>query len=214
MITTTAKTHPSLLWDEPTGVLIIEPGDGENPELVFRRACRDFENKKIEQDEEGRIYILPPAGGETSGKNVELLMQLQLWTKRDGRGKAFDSSAEFVFPSGVKYSPDGSWVSKERWRALTKRERRKFPPVIPEFVVELKSPSDRYVRLQEKMQKYIVNGVELGWLIHPDKREVMIYTQAGVRVLNAPEVLRGEGPVEGFELDLQPIWEDEDSDFE
>jgi len=82
-------------------VMIIEPGEGEAPELVFRRACRDFENKKIEQDGEGRVYILPPAGGETSCKNIELSMQLQLWAKRDGRGKAFDSSAEFVFPSGV-----------------------------------------------------------------------------------------------------------------
>jgi Uma2 family endonuclease len=203
---TAVKTRSSILWSG-AGVMIIEPGEGEGPELVFRRACRNFENKKIEQDEEGRVYILPPAGGETSGKNIELSIQLQLWTKRDGRGKAFDSSAEFVFPSGVKYSPDGSWVSKERWRALTRKERRKFPPVIPEFVIELKSPLDRYPKLQEKMRKYIANGVELGWLIHPDWREVMIYTQAGVRTLKAPKALRGEGSVEGFELDLQPIWE-------
>ncbi len=214
MIATKVKTRQiPLLWDGP-GVLSIEPGEGENPERVFRRACRDFENKKIEQDEEGRVYILPPAGGETSNRNIELSMQLQLWTKRDGRGKAFDSSVNFVFPNGAKYGPDGSWVSNERWRALNPKERRKFPPVIPEFVIELKSPSDRYPKLQEKMQKYIANGVELGWLIDPDKREVMIYTQAGVRVLNNTDLLRGEGPVEGFELDLQPIWEDEDSDLE
>ena len=206
---TAVKTRSPILWSG-NGVLIIEPGEDEDPELVFRRACRRFENKKIEQDEEGRVYILPPAGAESSSQNGELTMQLRLWAKRDGRGKAFDSSAEFVFPSGVKYSLDGSWVSKERWRALTRQERRKFPPVIPEFVIELKSPSDHYTKLQEKMQKYIANGVELGWLIHPDKREVMIYTQTGVRVLNAPDLLRGEGPIEGFELDLQPIWEDED----
>jgi Uma2 family endonuclease len=206
---TAVKARSSLLWSG-AGVLIIEPGENEDPELVFQRACRDFRNKKIEQDEEGRVYILPPAGAESSDQNSELTMQLRLWAKQDGRGKAFDSSAEFIFPSGAKYSPDGSWMSKERWRALTREERRKFPPVVPEFVIELKSPSDRYAKLQEKMQKYIANGVALGWLIDPDKREVMIYTQADVRVLNAPEVLRGEGPVKGFELNLQPIWEDED----
>ncbi len=212
MIATKIKVRRTpLLWDGP-GVLIIEPGEDEDPELVFRSACRDFENKKIEQDEEGRVYILPPAGGEISSKNGELTMQLRIWAKRDGRGKTFDSSVNFVFPSGAKYGPDGSWVSNERWQALTQEERRKFPPLIPEFVIELKSPSDRPKKLQEKMQKYIANGVELGWLIDPDKREVMIYTQTGVRVLNAPDILRGEGPVEGFELDLQPIWEDEDSE--
>ena len=204
---TAVKTRPSLLWNGSTGVLMIEPGEGEDPELVFRRACRDFENKKIEQDEEGKVYVMPPAGGESSDQNSELTMQLRLWAKRDGRGRAFDSSAEFVFPSGAKYSPDGSWVSKEKLRSLTRQERRKFPRVVPEFVIEIKSLTDRYLKLQEKMQKYIRNGVELGWLIHPDKREVMIYTQSDVRILNAPEVLHGEGAVEGFKLDLQSIWE-------
>ena len=206
------KERPSLLWDGSRGVLIIEPGEGENPERVFRRACRDFENTKIEQDEEGRVYVMPPAGGEASSQNSELTMQLRLWAKRDGRGKSFDSSVNFVFPNGAKYGPDGSWVSKERLRTLTREERRKFPPVVPEFVVEVKSPSDRYPKLQEKMRKYIAHGVELGWLIHPDWREVMIYTQTGVRTLKDPKVVRGEGPVEGFELDLQPIWEGLDFD--
>ena len=201
------KEWPSLLWDGSTGFITIEPGEGENPELVFRRACRDFENKKIEQDEQGRVYVMPPAGCESSDQNSELTMQLRLWAKRDGRGRAFDSSAEFTFPSGARYSPDGSWVSKERLRTLTRAERRKFPPVVPEFVIEVKSPSDRYPKLQEKMRKYITNGVELGWLIHPDWREVMIYTQTKVRTLKDPKVVRGEGSVEDFELDLQPIWE-------
>ena len=214
MIATEVKTRRTpLLWDGP-GVLIIEPGEGENPEQVFRRACREFENKQIEQDEEGRVHILPPAGGEISDKNPELAMQLRIWAKRDGRGKTFDSSVNFLFPNGAKYGPDGSWVSHKKWQALDPKERRKFPPVVPEFVIELKSPLDRYSKLQEKMQKYIANGVELGWLIHPDKREVMVYTQTGVRVLNKPDLLRGEGPVEGFEFDLQPIWEDEGSDCE
>ena len=208
---TAVKTRSPILWSG-AGVLIIEPGEDEDPELVFRRACCDFQNKKIEQDEEGRVYILPPAGAESSDQNSELTMQLRLWANRDGRGRAFDSSAEFVFPSGVKYSPDGSWVSKERLRALTRTERRKFPSVVPEFVIEIKSPSDRYPKLQAKMEKYIHNGVELGWLIHPDKREVMIYTQAGVRILTAPEALHGEGAVAGFTLDLQPIWEGLDFD--
>jgi Uma2 family endonuclease len=206
------ETHSSLLWDGSTGVLVIEPGEGENPEQVFQKACCDFENKRIEQDEEGKVYVMPPAGGESSNQNIELSMQLALWAKRDGRGRAFDSSVAFIFPNSAKYSPDSSWVSKDRLRTLTRKERRKFLTVVPEFVIELKSPTDRYPKLQEKMEIYLRNGVELGWLIHPDEREVRIYTQGGVRILNAPEVLHGEGSVAGFQLDLQPVWEGLDFD--
>ena len=125
---------------------------------------------------------------------------------RDRRGKGFDSSAAFVFPNGSKRVPDAAWVSNERLLSLPYNQRRKFLQVVPEFVIEIKSPTDRYSKLQEKMEEYRENGVELGWLIHPDLREVKVYSGGEVVTYNEINKLRGTGPVKGFQLDLTPIW--------
>lgn len=196
------------LFDEYGRTLIVVPGDGDDPEALFERICAEFENTKIEQDEEGNVYIMAPAGAESSNQNVDLTMQLGLWAKQDGRGRAFGPDAEFIFPNRSKRGPDAAWVRNEKLAALPRSERRKFARVIPDFVVELKSPSDRISKLQQKMLEYRRNGVELGWLIDPDKRTVWLY-RAGDE---APEVFQGDrlvadGPVAGFVLDLKPIWQ-------
>lgn len=189
------------------GTLILVPGDKDDPEMLFEKVCAEFENVKIEQDEEGNVYIMAPVGAESSDQNTELTMQLRLWAKQDGRGRVFGPDAEFIFPDRSKRGPDAAWIRNEKLAALPRSERRKFAPVIPDFVVELKSPTDRLSKLKQKMLEYRRNGVDLGWLIDPDQQTVWIY-----RALDeAPEVFQGDrltadGPIAGFVIDLQPIW--------
>jgi Uma2 family endonuclease len=205
-VATAAKTKPSVLLDEYEGVVVFQLADGSDPEALFRQICRQYDNTKIEQDEEGNVYVMPPVGGESSNQNFKVSAQLAAWAMRDGRGEGFDSSTAFIFPNGSKRSPDAAWVSNERLLSLPYKERRAFLKVVPEFVIEIKSPTDRYPKLQEKMEEYIENGVELGWLLHPDLREVKVYTKAEVVTHNEIKKLRGIGPTKGFELDLAPIW--------
>ena len=204
---TTVEVTPRLLYADYNRTLIIQPAEHEDPEILFERTCADFENTKIEQDSQGNIRIMAPTGGESSDQISELNMQLRIWAKRDGRGRVFDSSVAFILPDQSKLGPDAAWASKKRLSALPRLERRKFLRVVPEFVVELKSPTDRYSDLKKKMGDYIRNGVELGWLIHPDQQQVLIYTQGNVQALDGINVISGTGPVEGFTLDLAPIWE-------
>jgi Uma2 family endonuclease len=188
--------------------LIFQLAEDGNAEALFEEVCQQFDNKKIEQDAQGNVHVMAPAGGESSKQNSRLTRQLDIWADKDGRGHSFDSSVNFVFPDGSKRSPDGSWVSIARLETLTLEERRTFLKLVPEFVVEIKSPSDRYSELQAKMEDYRRNGVALGWLIHPDKRTVAIYRQgSAVEILEQPETLAAEAPLAGFVLDLKPIWQ-------
>lgn len=196
------------LYSDLGNTLILRPAEDEDAETLFERVCSQFENQKIEQDSEGNVYVMAPVGGESSYQNSELTMQLAHWAKQDGRGRAFESSVEFILPEGSKLSPDGAWVHRDKLATLTREQRRRFLKLVPDFVVELKSPSDRFADLQKKMQDWRRNGVELGWLIHPDKRMVLIFRAAE----DEPEIfsgtdLAGDGPVTGFTLSLQPIWE-------
>jgi len=203
-----AEVVPRLLYTDSGRTLVVRPGENEDPEMLYQQICATFENHKIEQDREGNIIIMAPVGGEASDQNSEFTMQLRLWAKRDGRGRVFDSSAGFILPDGTKFSPDSAWVSYGKLGRLSVEERRQWLRLVPEFVVEIKSPSDRYPDLQQKMTVWMRNGVELAWLIHPGQREVLIYRQD--RTL--PELclgthLHGEGPLAGFTLDLNPIWQ-------
>ena len=203
---TAIRTRPRVLLDEYEGGVVFQlPEDGD-PEALYQQICRQFDNTKIEQDREGNVYIMPPCGGESGNQNFTVAARLYMWAMRDRRGKGFDSSTAFIFPNGSKRVPDAAWVSNERLLALSYKERRKFLKVVPEFVIEIKSPTDRYAKLQEKMQEYIANGVELGWLIHPDLREVMVYTKTEAVTHSGIQKLRAVGPVEGFDLNLKPIW--------
>src|SRR3954452_3412752 len=122
---------------------------------------------RIERTEEGDLVIMPPTGGRTGARNFTLIAQFGRWVDADGTGLGFDSSTGFTLPNGAKRSPDLAWVRRPRWDALTKEQRAKFPPLCPDFVVELRSPSDDLEILQEKMEEYIANGAQLGWLIDP-----------------------------------------------
>ena len=151
------------------------------------------------------MIILPPTGAETSSRNCEINMQLGLWSKRNGKGKTF-INIEYKLPNGANLSAKSSWVLKERYYALALEQREKFPPICPDFVVELRSKSDRLKPIQDKMAEYIENGVRLGWLIDPYKKQVHIYRKNGeIEILENPKTVSGEDVLEGFKLDLEEI---------
>jgi len=169
--------------------------------------CADNPDLRVERTAEGDIVIMPPVGGEGSFQNGELTAELRNWAKRDGRGRAFDSSIGYLLPSGAAYSPDASWVAYSRLNQLSKEEKRRFLPLCPDFVVELKSPSDRLSKLKSKMQEWITNGAQLGWLLDPGQQTVYIYRpgREPEQIVN-PDQIAGEGPVAGFVLGLADIW--------
>jgi Uma2 family endonuclease len=165
------------------------------------------DNLRAEREPNGDIVIMPPAGGESSNRNSDLTAQLAVWAKRDGRGRAFDSNTNFILPNGAARGPDAAWISNSRVATLTTEQKRRFLPLCPDFVVELKSPSDRLPRLKAKMEEWIENGAQLGWLIDPDTRTIYIYRPAKrPEELKDADSITGEGPVAGFVLDLCPIW--------
>jgi Uma2 family endonuclease len=136
-------------------------------------------------------------------------MQLSLWAERDGTGKAFDSGVSFILPDKSRLGPDGSWVSLAKLERLSVSDRRKYLRVVPEFVIELKSPSDRMPDLKLKMQDWKSNGVALGWLIDPDAQSVLIYRsdKDDAQRISGAEKLSGETPVAGFTFHLRPVWQ-------
>ena len=177
-------------------------------EDAFFELCQINRKLRMERTAEGEILIMPPAGGETGAANAELVGQLRNWAKQDETGVVFDSSAGFTLPSGATRSPDAAWVRRSRLGQLTATQKRKFLPFSPDFVVELRSPSDRLASLQEKMEEYVANGTELGWLLDTETRRAHSYRQGlPVEVIDAPQQLSGAPLLTGFVLDLAPIWE-------
>ena len=169
--------------------------------------CADNGELRIELTAEKELIIMPPANPTTSWKNGALTAQIYIWSKQYGTGICFDSSAGFTFPNGAMRSPDASWIARERWEALDEDDRHKFSHIAPDFVAELRSPSDRLPVAQAKMVEYIDNGVRLGWLIDPTQRRVYIYSPGQpVEILENPETVSGEPVLPGFTLNLVDIW--------
>ncbi len=172
----------------------------------FFQLCQNNRDLKFERTASGEIIIMPPTGGETSNRNIELAYQLQAWSRQNKLGKAFDSSGAFTLPSGAIRAPDVSWLKLERWEALTPQQRGKFIPLCPDFVVELLSPTDSFKQTQLKMQEYIENGARLGWLIDAKNRRVEIYRpNQNVELLENPASLLGENVLPEFVLDMAQI---------
>ena len=169
----------------------------------FFLLCQNNTDLRFERTALGEIIIMPPTGGETSNRNSELTYQLQAWSRQNNLGKAFDSNGGFTLPNGAVRAPDASWLKLERWEALTPQQRQKFLPLCPDFVVELRSPTDSFKQLQAKMQEYIDNGARLGWLIDAETRQVEIYRpNQDVELLENPLALSGEDVLPGFVLDM------------
>lgn len=169
--------------------------------------CADNGELRIELTSERKLIVMPPANPNTSRKNYTIAGKFYIWSEQDGTGIGFDSSAGFTFPNGAMRSPDVSWVARERWEALSDEEKNIFSHLVPDFVLELRSPSDTLASLQHKMAEYIENGVRLGWLIDPFQRCVHIYKPGQpVEVLEDPETVSGDPVLPGFVLNLQGIW--------
>ncbi|EDX71485.1 conserved hypothetical protein [Coleofasciculus chthonoplastes PCC 7420] len=164
---------------------------------------------RLERSAKGELIVNPPTGWETGRRNRSLTGQLDRWyEENEDLGEAFDSSTGFILPNGATRSPDASWVSRERWQALTPEQRGTFAHICPDFVVELRSSSDTLKSVQDKMREYIDNGAILGWLIDPQQRRVEIY-RAGqdVEVLENPAELSGEDVLPGFVVNLRRLWD-------
>lgn len=174
----------------------------------FFEFCQLNSDLRIERSCKGDIIIMPPTGGETGARNFDLITTFGAWVEKDGTGKGFDSSAGFTLPNGAVRSPDLAWVQKERWEHLPKEQRKKFPPLCPDFVVELVSESDLLPMVRNKMAEYMANGAQLGWLLDPFDQKVFIYNPGGaMEVLDNPRTVSGEPLLKGFILDVQLLWE-------
>jgi Uma2 family endonuclease len=176
----------------------------------FYQLCVANKEWRLELTAEGELIIMPPTGGESGIRNADLTTDLNLWNRQTRLGKVFDSSTEFRLPSGSKRSPDVSWVIRARWEALSPEQRKRFPPLSPDFVIELRSETDSLEELRSKMREYRDNGVRLGWLIDPQTPLVEIYRHSqDVETINfsfdEPPRISGEDVLPGFVLNLTPI---------
>jgi Uma2 family endonuclease len=174
----------------------------------FLELCKANQDLQLERTATGEVIIMPPTFSWTGKQNSGINAQLWNWNDQTGLGIVFDSSTGFTLPNSAVRSPDASWVSNERWEALTEsQQKEEFSPLSPDFVVELRSSSDSLKKLREKMQEYIDNGVRLGWLIDTTKKQVEIYRPGReVEVLESPGTLSGEDVLPGFVLDLSKVW--------
>jgi Uma2 family endonuclease len=190
----------------PPLVLHLAPVIAMSDEQFFD-LCQLNRDLRIERTSQGELVIMPPTGGETGRINFELTGLFGRWVHADGSGVGFDSSTGFTLPNGATRSPDLAWVRRERWKALTPEQRRQFPPLCPDFVLELRSPSDALATVQAKMHEYLDNGAQLGWLIDPIEKKVYTYRpQAAVECLDNPQTISGDPVLPGFVLELGRVW--------
>jgi Uma2 family endonuclease len=167
---------------------------GNNPELMFERNAA------------GDLVIMSPVGGESGGREADVITDLMIWNRQTQLGKAFSSSSGFKLPNGANRSPDAAWVRLDRWEALTPEQQRKFPPLCPDFVVEIRSATDSLPPLQEKLREYISNGAVLGLLINPKGKQVEVYrSDHSVVVLSQPSQVDCNPELPGFVLNLSGI---------
>lgn len=170
--------------------------------------CQLNRDLRIERTAKGELLIMPPTWFETGYQNSKITAALAVWAEQDGTGVAVDSSTGFRLPNGAIRSPDAAWIRRSRLAALTQEQRQKFLPLCPDFVVELRSSTDRLRTVQAKMREYMANGAQLGWLIDPEHRRVYIYSPQGqVETLENPNVISADPVLPEFALNLQPIWE-------
>ena len=171
------------------------------------RLSSDNPDTKFETTKEGRLIAMSPTGSLTGGRNADLLIQVGIWNRQNKLGKVFDSSTGFILSNGAVKSPDVSWIELSRWRELTPKQQARFAPIDPDFVIELRSPTDRLSDLQLKMVEYLKCGVLLGWLINPMDKQVEVYRQGQeIKVLDSPQSLSGENVCSGLIVDLADIF--------
>jgi Uma2 family endonuclease len=163
---------------------------------------------RIERDPNGELIVMSPAGSDAGSTELNVGAELRIWARADGTGKAFGPNAGFTMPDSSVRAADAAWVSWTRWNALSRQQQVGFAPICPEFVIEVRSESDRLPPLREKMEIWIANGAELAWLIDPSRRAVEIYrTGREAEFVEGASAVEGEGPVSGFVLELARVWD-------
>lgn len=204
--TTVATPGPSAAIGFPEISILLSPVVPMTQDQFFD-FCQLNGDKRFERTAEGELIIMPPAGGDTGFQEAEVCIQLGNWAKAFGKGKVMGSSGGFILPNGANRAPDASWLTPEQLATIAPEQRKKFLPVCPFFLIEVKSPSDNLKKQQEKMDEYIANGCQLGWLIDPEKQDVHVYrTGQAVQVLHSPQIVSGDPELPGFVLDLGPVW--------
>ncbi|MBB5284642.1 Uma2 family endonuclease [Rhabdobacter roseus] len=187
--------------------VILKMGDIMNEEEFFR-FCQMNDTLNLERDQYGNIIVMSPTGSNTGSFNLHLASSLYNWNlAQDFPGEVFDSSTGFTLPNGAVRSPDVSWVRKEKWEVLSPEDKERFAPVCPDFIIEVRSQSDELPALRDKMEEYIANGCQLGWLIDRFNQEVSVYRpQQSVEQFDTLAIrLSGEPVLPGFEIDLKKI---------
>ena len=173
----------------------------------FEELCAEYDDWRLELTSTGELIVMPGTGSQTGRRNSNLTYQLEAWAQNSVTGVCFDSSTIFALPNNARRSPDASWIRRERWDRLSESLQEGFAPICPDFVVELRSKSDRLPFLLNKMSEYIANGASLGWLIDPFKRRVYVYRPDDeVVILDDPEAISGDPLLPGFKLDLTKLW--------
>jgi Uma2 family endonuclease len=173
----------------------------------FYDFCRTNPDLRIERNAKGEIIVMPPAFADTGNRNGRVFGQLFVWSETDSTGEAFDSSSGFTLPNGATRSPDAAWILSNRWNALKPEQQASFAPIVPDFVVELRSSSDTLVSLKEKMEEYIANGVRLGLLIDRKNCQVHVYRpNRSPEILDNPESVNCEPEMPMFALKMARIW--------
>jgi Uma2 family endonuclease len=172
----------------------------------FYQLCMSNPDLAIERSAKGVLIVMSPVGGDSGRREASFIIDLGLWNRQTRLGEVFSSSTIFKLPGGGDRSPDAAWVELSRWQALTPEQRQKFPPLAPDFVIELRSRTDSLEMLQEKMQEYMDSGVRLGWLFDPQAQQVEIYRQGHTKeVRSLPTQLSGEMVLPGFTLQVEPF---------
>lgn len=176
-------------------------------EAQFYEFCRTNPGLRIERNAHGEVIVMSPAFADTGNRNFKIAQQVANWADDDGTGEGFDSSSGFTLPNGATRSPDTSWIRSDRWNKLSPEEQASFAPIVPDFVIELRSSNDTLKSLQDKMQEYIDQGVRLGLLIDRKNYIVHIYRpNLEPELLMHPEFVNCEPELSGFELKMAKIW--------
>jgi Uma2 family endonuclease len=189
-------------------IVLQMPPELQMTDEQFFEFCQINRDLRIERNQFGEISIMPPTGSETGNREVNIIGQLWAWSEQDGTGITFSSSTGFKLSTGAQRSPDASWMKLERWNTLLPEQQQKFAPICPDFVIELRSPTDNLKPLQEKMAEYMAEpGVQLGLLIDRKNRKVYIYRPGmAEECLDNPTTVSCEPVLPGFNLDLSRVW--------
>lgn len=197
----------TLYIEEKYRLPLYLPDKEEMSDEEFFEFCVANKHLKIERDEQNQILIMAPVGGDSGRKHVDIAFEIEYWNRQTRLGITFDSSAGFQLPDGSMRSPDAAWIKKEKWDNLSVKEKSAFLPFAPDFLVEVLSPSDKLAAAQAKMNKWIQNGTQLGWIIDSKNQLTFIYRADGTvhKVEGFNKKLSGEDVLPGFEFDLRAI---------